>query len=53
MVDDDEVGDEYANCKPSSTGESFCKKKSDKCIPDQPVLAIAMVTQVRRMINDH
>ena len=36
MVDDDEVGDEYANCKPSSTGESFCNKKSDKCIPDQP-----------------
>ena len=36
IVDDDEVCDEYANCKPSSTGESFCKKKSDKCIPDQP-----------------
>ena len=34
--DDDDVGDEYANCKPSSTGESFCAKKSDKCIPDQP-----------------
>ena len=30
------VDDEYGNCKASSSGESFCKrKKSDKCIPDQ------------------
>lgn len=36
IVDDDDVCDEYAYCKPSSSGESFCmKKKSDKCIPDQ------------------
>ena len=33
---DDDAGDEYANCKPSSGGESFCAKNFDKCIPDQP-----------------
>ena len=32
----DDAGDEYANCKPSSGGESFCAKNFDKCIPDQP-----------------
>ena len=36
MLDEDDVGHEYVNCKPSGTGESYCKKKSDKCIPDQP-----------------
>ena len=35
MLDEDDVGHEYVNCKPSGTGESYCKKKSDKCIPDQ------------------
>ena len=34
-VEDDDVGDEYANCKRwRSSGESFCAWKSDKCIPD-------------------